>query len=95
MFLQMLNRLRADWPEQRRAVHVLAARYYIGADTREDLERQGRPLVGWSGKSPLTSAEVSAIIEARDKYLPCDCDPCQCFGQGACENWDESQNGEI
>jgi hypothetical protein len=67
-YTDILFRLLADWPEQRYSVKALAARFYVGADTEDDLRRLAKPLHGWSGKPPLTIAEVDAIVEAKGQY---------------------------
>jgi len=53
-FSQLLNEIADTYRDESRAFHVLATRYYIGAESRESLKR-----------GPLTSAQVAAIIKNR------------------------------
>jgi hypothetical protein len=59
-FTQLVQVLQSTYPEQPRRFHVLAARYYLGADTRDDLDRltEGR-------RAPLTVAQVNEIVTNR------------------------------
>ncbi len=59
-FLELLPSIQAGYPEQPRAFHVLATRYYIGADTLNDLKRQA---VG--RHASLTDKQVAEIIRNR------------------------------
>jgi len=69
MYLDMIVRLVKDWPEAPPQVRALAARFYIGADTQADLERQSRPLVGWEGAAPISPRQAAFIIESKDRYV--------------------------
>lgn len=64
-FTEILRTLELTWPEQPHHVRVLAARYYFGSDTAEDLRRLADPDRGWRGKTVLTKDQVAHIIRMR------------------------------
>lgn len=68
-YTDILFRLLAAWPEARYTVKAMAARFYVGADTEEDLRRHTKPLHGWSGKPVLTEREADAIILVKVDYV--------------------------
>lgn len=68
-FSTVRNALRATWPDVSDKVRTIAARYYIGADTADDLEHMTRPqpyYLHYPDAPPvLTKAEVDVIISRR------------------------------
>lgn len=67
-FTEILAELDAIWREQPRHVRVLATRYYLGAETRADLERLTMPMPcnrDFCLDPVLTSREVEMIISSR------------------------------
>lgn len=57
-FTQLLHEIEATYPEQPRKFHVIATRYYLGAETHESLKALGpdgfyRPY--------LTTKQINAI----------------------------------
>lgn len=65
-YCDMLFRLIKDWPEQDYTICALAARYYIGADSVEDLELL---VTGgeWT-RSLLTRSALKAILIQKEHY---------------------------
>jgi hypothetical protein len=67
-FTQLLAELDATWREQPRHVRVLATRYYLGAETREDLERLTHPMPchrDFCLDPVLTRQQVDFIVASR------------------------------
>lgn len=63
-FTQLLPEIEATYREQNRAFHVLATRYYLGAETRETLELQARHVHNYSHPM-LTQKQVDEIVMNR------------------------------
>lgn len=67
-FTELVKQLESEYPEQDRRFHVLAARYLLGADTKETLERLSRWQDGdyYSGneyhRCLLTPDQLKAIL---------------------------------
>lgn len=61
-FTQLLKEIAATYPEQPRKFHVIATRYYLGAETRETLQML-------SPKNPirtvLTCKQINTIVNNR------------------------------
>jgi len=68
-FTDLLPHIVATYPEQNRAFHVLATRFYVGADRIEDLRYQAaarRPVTSRFDLLPTLSPEqVETIIRNR------------------------------
>ena len=68
-FSQLLKEIAATYREQPRKFHVLATRYYLGAETRETLKLQAadsRPVSGsYEMGRTLTNRQVAEIINNR------------------------------
>ena len=68
-FTELLREIKATYPEQPRAFHVLATRYYLGAETNESLRLQAadeRPVYKYHTMDrTLTNRQVSEIIANR------------------------------
>lgn len=73
-FSELRRQLREAWPEQPERVRVLAARFYLGAETLEDLQHHTQRHEAYSGSyqgrevflGPLLSTrEVQMIVESR------------------------------
>lgn len=76
-FSSLVRELAAVYREQPRAFHVIAARFYLGAETIEELRKRSErhiaitdgPKTGYSGNAyirpELTEAQVQAIINNR------------------------------
>jgi hypothetical protein len=67
-FTELLKEIAATYPEQPRSFHVLATRFYIGAETLESLKSMAEPLpaTNYFQIPPILShAQVQAIIDNR------------------------------
>ena len=67
-YTQLLAEINATWPEQPRHVRVLATRYYLGAESRADLERLTKPMPcnrDFCLPPVLTRAQVDNIVSSR------------------------------
>lgn len=68
-FTALLREIKATYPEQPNAFHVLATRFYLGAETVETLRLQAadaRPVTShYSMGRTLTNKQVAAIINNR------------------------------
>jgi hypothetical protein len=62
-FTQLLPHIQATYPEQPRKFHVLATRYYIGAETTETLRMMST--TGEWRRRVLTEKQVDEIIRNR------------------------------
>lgn len=56
-FLELLKQIQATYPEQPRAFHVMATRFYLGSESIESLQQ----LIG----GVLTEEQVETIIRNR------------------------------
>lgn len=68
-FTVLLREIQATYPEQPRAFHVLATRFYLGAETVETLRLQAadsRPVARYTtmGRT-LTNKQVAEILTNR------------------------------
>ncbi len=60
-FTTLLAEIKATYPKEPHEFHVIATRYYLGAETRETLE-----LLGPDARRPyLTVAQIQEIINNR------------------------------
>ena len=69
-FTELLAEITATYPEQPRRFHVLATRYYIGAEGGAAVFRarmtSDQPIArGYEGPPYLTTKQTNAIIENR------------------------------
>lgn len=67
-FTQLLAELTEAWPGTPRHLLVLATRFYLGADTKADLERMARPMPctrNFDLDPVLTDREVEMIVTSR------------------------------
>ena len=67
-FTELLREIQSAYPEQPRVFHVIATRYYLGAESLETLKACAlrRPVSGDFSLPPLLSAQaVQAIIDNR------------------------------
>ena len=67
-FSELLTEIRATYRDHSPAFHVLATRYYIGADSLADLRRHANPSIITTNcelAPAITQAEVDMIITNR------------------------------
>ena len=62
-FTQLLAQIKATYRTETNAFHVLATRYYLGAETNETLRNQASDML--HSHKLLTHAEVDEIIANR------------------------------
>ena len=60
-FTTLLTQIKATYPQEPHKFHVIATRYYLGAETRETLK-----LLGPEARRPyLTAEQIQEIINNR------------------------------
>ena len=66
-FTQLVEVLADAYPCEKRRFHVLAARYYLGKETREQLVALSEEIPAWRGVLPpvLTKQQVETIVRNR------------------------------
>ena len=67
-FTILLREIKATYQTERHTFHVMATRYYLGAETRASLWASSRPGISSPGRTlppVLTPTEVEIIIRNR------------------------------